>query len=68
MASILVIDDEALFRESTAQALQRRGDFAPAHQSLAQLLALQGKKAQALQHHQEAVRLMQQSGSNSPAR
>ena len=25
MASILVIDDEALFRESTAQALQRRG-------------------------------------------
>jgi tetratricopeptide (TPR) repeat protein len=50
------------------QALQRRGDFAPAHQSLAQLLALQGKKVQAMQHHQEAVRLMQQSGSNSPAR
>ena len=50
------------------QALQRRGDFAPAHQSLAQLLALQGKKAQALQHHQEAVRLMEQSGSSAPAR
>ncbi|MGZ9253807.1 MAG: tetratricopeptide repeat protein [Candidatus Binatia bacterium] len=50
------------------QALQRRGDFAPAHQSLAQLFALQGKQARAMQHHQEAVRLMQQSGANSPAR
>jgi tetratricopeptide (TPR) repeat protein len=38
--------------------LQIQGDFAAAHQGLAQLLALQGKKGEAMQHYQEALRLM----------
>lgn len=50
------------------QALQRRADFIPAHEGLAQLLALQGKQSQALQHHREAVRLMQQSGIGGASR
>jgi hypothetical protein len=43
--------------------LQVQGDFAAAHQSLAQLLALQGKKGEAMQHYQEALRLMRQKGT-----
>jgi hypothetical protein len=33
----------------------------PAHHSLAQLLALQGKTAEAKLHYQEAIRLLKQS-------
>ena len=42
------------------QALQLRPDFAPAHQSLAQLLELQGRKELARKHYQEAGRLTTQ--------
>jgi hypothetical protein len=35
----------------------------PAHQSLAQLLLLQGKKDEAMQHYQEAMRLTRRRGS-----
>jgi Tfp pilus assembly protein PilF/4-amino-4-deoxy-L-arabinose transferase-like glycosyltransferase len=41
-------------------ALQINADFAPAHQSLGDLLVLQGKKYEALGHYQEARRLMNQ--------
>jgi Tfp pilus assembly protein PilF len=44
-------------------ALQIRADFVPAHQSLAQLLLLQGKKEQAMEHYEEARRLMQNARS-----
>jgi tetratricopeptide (TPR) repeat protein len=50
------------------QALQRDPDFVPAHQSLAQLFALQGNTAEATAHQQEALRLIRQSGSNSGLR
>jgi tetratricopeptide (TPR) repeat protein len=46
-------------------ALQIRADFVPAHQSLAQLLLLQGKKEKAMEHYQEARRLMQQNRSTT---
>jgi tetratricopeptide (TPR) repeat protein len=49
-------------------ALLRRSDFVPAHQSLAQVLLLQGKKEEALRHQQEALRLMQRSGGAQPRR
>jgi tetratricopeptide (TPR) repeat protein len=42
-------------------ALQINADFAPAHQSLGDLLVLQGKKHEALRHYQEARRLMDRS-------
>jgi tetratricopeptide (TPR) repeat protein len=42
-------------------ALRVQPDFVPAHQSLAQLLALQGKTAEAKLHYQEAIRLLKQS-------
>ena len=38
-------------------------DYAEAHQSLAQLLLLQGKKEEARQHYEEALRLMKQKGA-----
>jgi tetratricopeptide (TPR) repeat protein len=50
------------------QALQRDHGFVPAHQSLAQLFALQGNTAEATAHQQEALRLIHQSGSNSGLR
>ncbi len=43
------------------QALRIDANFAPAHESLAQLLSLQGKKDQALRHYQEALRLMKRT-------
>jgi len=48
-------------------ALQIRADFVPAHESLAQLLLLQGNKEKAMEHYQEARRLMQQARSNTAA-
>jgi len=48
-------------------ALQIRADFVPAHESLAQLLLLQGNKEKAMEHYQEARRLMQQTRSNTAA-
>jgi tetratricopeptide (TPR) repeat protein len=47
--------------EAFKQALRIRPDFVPAHHSLAQLLALQGKTAEAKLHYQEAIRLLKQS-------
>jgi tetratricopeptide (TPR) repeat protein len=44
-------------------ALRVRGDFAAANQSLAQLLSLQGKKKEAIEHYQEALRLMRKQGA-----
>jgi tetratricopeptide (TPR) repeat protein len=44
--------------ESFYQSLRVQPDFVPAHQSLVRLLLLQGKKQEAMQHYQEAVRLM----------
>jgi protein O-GlcNAc transferase len=59
--------------ESFKRSLQIQPDFVPAHQSLAQLLLLQGKKDEAMQHYQEAMRLTQgraplagQKEENSP--
>jgi len=46
--------------------LRIQPDFIPAHQSLAQLLLLQGKNDEARQHYQEAVRLMQLSRQAAP--
>jgi Tfp pilus assembly protein PilF len=43
--------------------LRVRPDYAQAHQSLAQLLLLQGKKEEAAMHYQAAVRLMKQKGT-----
>jgi tetratricopeptide (TPR) repeat protein len=40
-----------------------RPDFVPAHQGLAQLLNLQGRKDEAMKHHQEAVRLMRRGST-----
>jgi Tfp pilus assembly protein PilF len=37
--------------------LRIRPDYAPAHESLAQLLSLQGKKEEAARHYLEALRL-----------
>ena len=48
------------------QSLRIQPDFIPAHQSLAQLLLLQGKNDEARQHYQEAVRLMQLSRQAAP--
>jgi len=45
------------------RALQIDGNFAPAHQSLAQLFELQGNKEAALRHYREIARLMKQSGA-----
>jgi tetratricopeptide (TPR) repeat protein len=45
------------------RALQIDGNFAPAHQSLAQLFELQGNKEAALRHYRETARLMKQSGA-----
>jgi Tfp pilus assembly protein PilF len=42
------------------QALRIQPDFIPAHQSLAQLLLMQGKRDEAMKHYQEAVRLARQ--------
>ncbi|MGN6732431.1 MAG: hypothetical protein ACTHMB_10745 [Candidatus Binatia bacterium] len=47
--------------------MQIRADFVPAHESLAQLLLLQGNKEKAMEHYQEARRLMQQARSNTAA-
>ena len=44
-------------------ALKVRSDFIPAHESLAQLLLFQGSKDKAMEHYQEARRLMQQARS-----
>ena len=44
------------------QALRIDGNFAPAHQSLAQLLALQGKREEAMLHYQQADQLLRQGG------
>jgi tetratricopeptide (TPR) repeat protein len=44
-------------RRAFNDALLIRNDFAPAHQSLAQVLSLQGKKEEALRHYQAAHRL-----------
>ncbi|MSP40049.1 MAG: tetratricopeptide repeat protein [Deltaproteobacteria bacterium] len=52
-------DAEAAFN----QALSIDAGFVPAHQSLAQLLALQGKGAAAQRHYQAALELMRQSGA-----
>jgi Tfp pilus assembly protein PilF len=41
--------------------VQIQPDSAPAHQSLAQVLALQGKKEQATEHYQQALRIMKQT-------
>jgi len=50
------------------RALQIRPEFIPAHQSLAQLLLLQGNKEKALEHYQEARRLIQQARSTTAGR
>jgi len=50
------------------RALRIRPEFVPAHQSLAQLLMLQGNKEKALEHDQEARRLIQQALSSTPGR
>lgn len=46
--------------DSFRQTLLLRPDFIPAHRALAQLLNLQGDKAEAMKHDQEAARLMRQ--------
>ncbi len=48
------------------QSLRIQPDFIPAHQSLAQLLVIEGKKEEARQHYQEAVRLMTLSRRTAP--
>jgi tetratricopeptide (TPR) repeat protein len=50
------------------RALRIRPEFVPAHQSLAQLLMLQGNKEKALKHDLEARRLIQQARSTPPGR
>jgi len=50
------------------RAVRIRPEFVPAHQSLAQLLMLQGNKEKALQHDREARRLLQQARSTTLGR
>jgi tetratricopeptide (TPR) repeat protein len=50
------------------RALQIQPEFVPAHQSLAQLLLLEGNKEKALAHYQEARRLIQQARSTTAGR
>jgi tetratricopeptide (TPR) repeat protein len=50
------------------RALRIRPEFVPAHQSLAQLLMMQGNKEKALEHDQEARRLIQQARSTTRSR
>jgi tetratricopeptide (TPR) repeat protein len=52
-------DAAELFR----RALRIRSDFAPAHESLARLLASQGKTDEAKHHYEEAIRIMKESQS-----
>jgi tetratricopeptide (TPR) repeat protein len=50
------------------RALRIKPEFVPAHQSLAQLLLLQGEREKALEHYQEARRLIQQARSTTTGR
>ena len=50
------------------RALRIKPEFVPAHQSLAQLLLLQGDREKALEHYQEARRLIQQARSTTTGR
>lgn len=47
------------------RALQIQPEFVPGHQSLAQLLLLEGNKEKALEHYQQARRLIQQARSTT---